>query len=233
MTLTADPIVGSTRVVVLASDAAAVRGGAGEFRRFGLSLVLRDDILAALTEAVHDQTAVLVVCADISCQELRDVLDLAVAACGSSVILGLTATTDAAAITAAMRSGIRGTVDLPLTPERLAKTLRVLPTPSAETEPIRIGELTVDSARHRIDWGGTPVDVTPREFAVVLELAKSHPQMVDLDQLAAGYRGAPADPHAAVRVVINHVRSRIAHVAGTPGTAIIETVRGVGYRIAG
>ena len=98
MTLTAEPIAGSTRVVVLSSEPGVARGGAAEFRRFGLSIVLREDILAALTEVVHDATAMLIVSADIPCQELRDVLDLAVATCGSSVLLGLTATTDAAAI---------------------------------------------------------------------------------------------------------------------------------------
>ena len=54
MTLTAEPIAGSTRVVVLSSEPGVARGGAAEFRRFGLSLVLREDILAALTEVVHD-----------------------------------------------------------------------------------------------------------------------------------------------------------------------------------
>ncbi|WP_439592665.1 winged helix-turn-helix domain-containing protein [Microbacterium sp.] len=233
MTLTADPIVGSTRVVLLAPDATALRGGAAEFRRFGLSIVLREDVLAALTEVVHDRTATLVVSPEIPCTQLRDLLDLAVATCSSSVVLGLTPTTDAATVSAALRAGVRGTVDLPLTPERLARTLRVIPTGGPATGPIKIGELTVDAARHRIEWAGHQIDASPREFAVVLELAQSHPRMVPLDQLAAGYQGAPADPQAAVRVVINHLRARIAKVAEQGGSAVIETVRGVGYRLAG
>ncbi len=232
MTLTADPIVGSTRVVVLAPDARVVRDHAAEFRRFGLSIVFREDILAALTEVVHDSTAMLIVSSEIPCQELRDVLDLAVATCGTSVILGLTATTDAGAVSTALRAGVRTTIDLPLSAERLAMTLRALPAGVAVTRPITIGDLTVDAARHRIDWAGMPIEVSPREFAVVLELARSHPQMVALDQLAAGYQGTSADPYATVRVVINHLRSRISHATGALSTAIIETVRGVGYRLA-
>ncbi|MFS0733857.1 winged helix-turn-helix domain-containing protein [Microbacterium jepli] len=233
MTLTVEPLVGSTRVVVLAPDGRVVRDQAAEFRRFGISIVLRQDILAALTEVVHDPTAMLVVSADIPCQELRDVLDVAVATCGSSVLLGLTATTDTGAVGAALRAGVRSTVDLPLTAERLARTFRALPAKAASTGPIMIGNLTVDAARHRIDWAGAPVEASPREFAVMLQLAQNHPHMVALDELAAGYQGSSVDPYASVRVVINHLRSRIAQVTGARGTAIIETVRGVGYRLAG
>ncbi|MFS0746121.1 winged helix-turn-helix domain-containing protein [Microbacterium sp. 1P10UB] len=233
MTLTVEPLVGSTRVVVLAPDGRVVRDQAAEFHRFGISIVLRQDILAALTEVVHDPTAMLVVSADIPCQELRDVLDVAVATCGSSVLLGLTATTDTGAVGAALRAGVRSTVDLPLTAERLARTFRALPAKAASTGPIMIGNLTVDAARHRIDWAGAPVEASPREFAVMLQLAQNHPHMVALDELAAGYQGSSVDPYASVRVVINHLRSRIAQVTGARGTAIIETVRGVGYRLAG
>ncbi len=49
----------------------------------------------------------------------------------------------------------------------------------------------MDSARHRIDWAGIPIEASPREFAVVLELAENHPHMVPLDQLASGYQGDP------------------------------------------
>lgn len=233
MTIAAESIVGSTRIIVLAPTSEVVRGRAAEFRRFGLSIVVRDDILAALTEVVHDPAAMLVVSADVPGQKLDDVLDLAVAVCRSRVLLGMTSTTDTAAISAAFRAGVRATVELPLSPEQVARTMRVLPAVATARGPIRIGDLTVDSARHRIDWAGDPIEATPREFAVVLELAQNHPRIVPLDELASGYQGTSADHHAAVRVVINHVRARIADVAGSHGAAIIETVRGVGYRIAG
>lgn len=233
MTLTVEPIVGSTRVVVLAPDARAVRDAAAEFRRFGISIVLRGDIVAALTEVVHDPTAMLIVSSDIPCDQLRNVLDLAVATCGASVILGLAETMDIEAVRTALRAGVRTTIDLPVSAERLSQTLRVLPAAVVETRPITIGDLTVDAARHRIEWAGTPIEASPREFAVVLELARNHPQMVGLDQLAADYQETSADPYATVRVVIHHLRTRISRATGAPGAAIIETVRGIGYRLAG
>ncbi|MBN9216274.1 MULTISPECIES: winged helix-turn-helix domain-containing protein [unclassified Microbacterium] len=234
MTMVAEPLLGSARVVVLAPDDTAVRGAASEFRRFGLSLVLRNDIVAALGEVVHDPAAILVISSDIPCQDLRDVVDIAVMTCGSSVLLGLTTATGVTEVSAALSAGIRGIVDLPLTAERLARTLRTLPTKTLASGPITIGDLTVDARSHRIYWESTPIDASPREFAVMLELAQNHPHTVGLDQLVdAGGQGSSVDPHASVRVLINHVRSRIAQVTGARGSAIIETVRGVGYRLAG
>jgi DNA-binding response OmpR family regulator len=233
MTLAADPIVGSTRVVVLAPETSDVRGEPAEFRRFGLSIVIREDILQALTEVARDANAALVVSSELACADVRDVIDLAVAACRSSVILGISATTDIALISFALQAGVRSTVEMPLTPERLSRTLRAIPTGTATTGPIVVGSLSVDTARHRIEWAGHPVQASPREFAVLRELAHRHPHMVTLDELAAGYGGAASDTHSAVRVIINHLRSRIAEVAGESGHAVIETVRGVGYRLTG
>lgn len=232
MTITVDPVVGSTRVVVLASTPAAVKRPAAEFRRFGLVLVVRENIVSALAELVHDPTVLLVVSADVPCETLRDVLDLAVATSRSSVLLGLTAGADAALVAAAMEAGVRGTVELPLTPERLATTVRMLPLPAVETGPIKVGALTVDIARHRLAWDGTPIEVTPREFGVVLDLARRHPQVATLDELARGFNSGAIDPYAGVRVVITHVRSRLAAIAGASSAQVIETVRGVGYRLA-
>lgn len=232
MTLVSDPIVGSTRVVVLAASPTVVRGGAGEFRRSGLSIAVRHNVLAALAELVHDPTAMLVVSAEFPCEGLRDVLDLAIATCGSSVLLGMTATTDAQTVSMALKAGTRGAVDLPLTPERLLRSLRVVP-PRQPSGPIRVGELAVDVSRHRVEWAGVSIDPTPREFTVLLELARRYPEVVPLDELARSYTGAPTDPHGAVRVTITHLRARMTAAAGAAAGSAIETVRGVGYRLAG
>jgi DNA-binding response OmpR family regulator len=233
MTIAVGPIVGSTRVVVLGPGDHVVRGSQAEYRHFGVSVVVRQDILAALTEVVHDPNAMLVVAADVPCETLRDVLDLAIATCRSSVLLGVTPLTETSAISMAMRAGVRATVDLPISAERLARSLRSLPSADTGSGPIAVGALTVDRARHRLEWGGVSIDLTPREFDVVAELASHYPGVVRLEDLARDYRGSAADPAAAVRVVITHVRSRISEVAGPAGAAMIQTVRGVGYRLAG
>lgn len=233
MTIAVGPVAGTARVVVLADDPGAVRGRPAEYRRVGISIVRRESILAALTEVVHDPSAVLVVSSELPCDGLGDLLDLAVATCGSSVVLGLTADTRAETVSAAMRSGVRATVDLPLSPLRLSAMLRATPVRDTASSPITVGGLTVDSGRHVVSWTGLPVDLTPREFAVLEELAGAHPRIVSLDELALRYHGSAADPRGAVRVVVTHVRARLAGVGGAAASACVETIRGVGYRIAG
>jgi DNA-binding response OmpR family regulator len=233
MTIEAEPVAGTARVVVLAPDDHVLRGRASEFRRFGFSLVLRDDILAALTEVVHDPSAILVVSAEIDCVDLTDVLDLAVAACGSRVVLGMTATTGVDVVSAALRSGVRSTIDLPLSPQRMRGIVPMAPIVESIADPITVGRLTVDAGRHVIRWDATAVELTPREFAVVLELARAFPRMLSLDDLARAYQGSAADARGAVRVVITHVRTQLAAVGGDDAVAAIETIRGVGYRLAG
>lgn len=232
MSIAVDPVVGSTRVIVLAPDSSAVRGTPAEFRHFGLSVVLRGDILLALAEVARDPHAVLVVSSELSCESIVDVFDLALATARSSVLFGNTPTTDLNTLTMGMTAGIRATVDLPLTPERLERALRVLPLVSPETGPITVGALSVDPGLYRLAWDGTPIAVTPREFSIVLELARRYPHVATLDELARGYAGTAVDPHGGVRVAITHVRSRIAAIAGVHSAKIIETVRGVGYRLA-
>lgn len=232
MTLAVDPLVGSTRAVVLAASESAVRGAAGEYRHHGLSLTVRVNVLAALTDLVRDPTAVLVVAADVSGSDLEDVLDLAIATCGSTVLLGMTPSTEAATVTLAFKAGVHGCVELPLTPDKLRSALRVIPPRGAVVLPIRVGDLVVDTARHHIAWRGERIDATPREFSVILDLVRRHPEVVTLDELARAYPGATTDPLGAVRVTITHLRSRLAAVGGPGATTIIETVRGVGYRLS-
>src|SRR3546814_16762421 len=115
MTLPTPTVVGSARVILLASDLTAVRGSVAEYRHFGVSLVVRHDILGALTELVHDPNAFIVVSSELPCQNIADVLDLAVATSRSPVLFGLHASTSAGVVALAVAAGAHGLVDLPVT----------------------------------------------------------------------------------------------------------------------
>lgn len=233
MTIAAEPIVGSTRIIVLAPPVGAVKGKAAEFRRSGFTVDVRGDVVSALTELLRDPSALLIVSSELAADGSSDALRLGLATCGSSVMLGMTSATTAAAVSAALAAGARGTVDLPLTPDRLARALRALPPRVPEAGPLHVGELTIDPARHRVTWSGVEIQATPREFALLLDLARHHPGVVDLDDLARRHSGGTNDPRGTVRVIVTHVRARLMEGAGPGAAAIIETVRGIGYRLAG
>lgn len=119
-----------------------------------------------------------------------------------------------------------------LTPERLASALRQLPPASVEVpSTVAVGALLVDTDRHRVELYGTPITTTPREFDILLALATSHPRIVTLDELAHTHGGG-TQRQASIRVMVAGLRSRFAALTGAPRDAVIETHRGIGYRLA-
>lgn len=231
MTTLAGPVRGAARIVVLSSDPHVVRGSTAEFRHFGASLVLRADVVSALTEVVRDPDTILLVCSDVDCQDMASVLELALATSRSTVLFGVHPAGGLGALGTAVAAGVGGIVDLPVTPERLVAALRDLPVPTTDLPgPVTVGGLVVDRYRHRVELFGTPIPTTPREFDILLALATSYPGVVTLDRLAGG-RGRGAGHRASVRVMVAGLRSRFSALTGVARDAVIETQRGVGYRL--
>ncbi|MFD0526872.1 response regulator transcription factor [Kitasatospora arboriphila] len=93
-----------------------------------------------------------------------------------------------------------------------------------------LGDLVVDAAGRTCTRAGTPVRLTAREFAVLDHLARRAGEVVTkreiLDEVWES--GPDGDPNI-VEVHISALRRKI----DTPfGRAALQTVRGVGYRLA-
>lgn len=102
--------------------------------------------------------------------------------------------------------------------------------PSATSE-IEVGELRIDTAGHRCTVSDQPIDLTAREYALLETLARSAGQPLTRGQLLDHVWGADhAGESNIVDVYIGYLRKKLG--AATP-RALIETVRGVGYRLAG
>ena len=97
------------------------------------------------------------------------------------------------------------------------------------TQPkLEVGSIALDEAARRVSVGERPVDLSPREFSL-LECLLRHPgQTLSRDQLLdqAWPFGVAVTPNA-VDAYIHYLRDKL----GAAGRQI-ETVRGVGYRLA-
>jgi DNA-binding response OmpR family regulator len=94
---------------------------------------------------------------------------------------------------------------------------------------LRHGPLALDPARHRCAAGGTELDLTPREFAVLRYLLAHPGTTVTKQELLDHVWGDnDAADHNVVQVYVSSLRRKI-DPAGQP--SLIETVRGVGYRM--
>jgi two-component system KDP operon response regulator KdpE len=101
----------------------------------------------------------------------------------------------------------------------------------AETPVFRVGDLEVDSVRHRATRAGVEVKLTPKEFELLSFLARHAGRVVTHKQILTAVWG-PA--HVAdtqyLRVYVGQLRQKIEARADDP--RLILTEPGIGYRIA-
>jgi len=95
---------------------------------------------------------------------------------------------------------------------------------------LRVGDLSLDPARHEVDRGGTPIALTPTEFWLLEYLMRNACQALTRRRLIEHVwdHAFDGDP----RILNVYVRSLREKIDRPFGRATLQTVRGVGYRIA-
>jgi DNA-binding response OmpR family regulator len=87
----------------------------------------------------------------------------------------------------------------------------------------RIGDLCVEPAKHRASLAGTPLELSLREYTLLLELAKNAGRYVTRSRLEQAVFNTQTDIESnALEVHIHHLRKKL-------GAQRIQTIRGVGY----
>jgi two-component system, OmpR family, phosphate regulon response regulator PhoB len=146
-------------------------------------------------------------------------------------ILMLTARGDEPDKVAGLDAGADDYITKPFsTQEMLARIRAVLRrrAPERVEETVAIGELVLDGAQHRVNWKGKPVKLGATEFKL-LQYLMTHPERVhSRQQLLDKVWG----DHVFIeeRTVDVHVK-RLREALGPLAGAMLETVRGVGYRV--
>jgi DNA-binding response OmpR family regulator len=99
------------------------------------------------------------------------------------------------------------------------------------SEPLARGDLAIEPSRRRITRGGKEIALKPKEFDLLLFLARHPGQVLSADQLIEQVWGYDSlGDVSTVRVHIRTLREKIEDDPSRP--RLIETVRGVGYRLA-
>ncbi len=114
----------------------------------------------------------------------------------------------------------------------LAARLRALLRRGARRRPaeLRAGDLTLDPARRRVRRAARDVELTPREFSLLEFLLRRAGDVVSKTEILehVWHAADTTDPNA-VEVYIGYLRRKI----DAPfGRRALQTVRGVGYRLA-
>jgi two-component system, OmpR family, response regulator QseB len=87
----------------------------------------------------------------------------------------------------------------------------------------QLGDLTIEPAKHKASLANTPIELSLREYTLLLELAKNAGRYVTRTKLEQAVFAANTDIESnALEVHIHHLRKKL-------GAERIQTIRGVGY----
>jgi len=150
---------------------------------------------------------------------------------GTPIVM-LTAKSDTIDVVAGLEAGADDYVAKPFKAKeliaRIRTRLRRLPE-DTDSETLRVGDLTISVDGHSVKRNGSPIQLTPLEFDLLLALARRPWQVFSREVLLEqvwGYRHA-ADTRL-VNVHVQRLRSKIERDPEHP--EIVVTVRGIGYK---
>ncbi len=106
------------------------------------------------------------------------------------------------------------------------------PVHGGETELLKIGDLEIDTGRHRVTWKGSSLTLTAKEYDLLVFLARNKGFLFTREQLLDKVWGYDyAGDTRTVDVHIRWLRQKIEIEPSKPRTLI--TVRGAGYKLEG
>jgi DNA-binding response OmpR family regulator len=107
---------------------------------------------------------------------------------------------------------------------RVQTRLRAAPS-DTRTNVLQAGDLSLDLRLKQATRGDRTVDLTAREFGVLLTLVRHAGQILSRQQLLSDAWGDAFDPRSnVIDVCVNALRTKL-------GPDVVETVRGAGYRL--
>lgn len=102
------------------------------------------------------------------------------------------------------------------------------PAPDGAEQLFRVGDLVVDDYRVRVTFQSRPVPLTLSEFKILRHLAATPGRAITRQEL---YEAAMPESDALERVVDVHMKNLRHKLSEQGAEDMIETVRGVGYRL--
>jgi two-component system, OmpR family, response regulator len=97
---------------------------------------------------------------------------------------------------------------------------------------LRVGTLTVDLLERLVQVGGVRLDLTPREYSLLVLLARNAGRVVSRSEILNQVWEVVRDPGSnVIEVNVKNLREKLGVGEPTPEVPMIETVRGSGYRL--
>jgi len=216
------------RVLVAEDEPRVAAAVARGLRREGMAVDVAPDGQAALFKARVNPYDVVVLDRDLPLVHGDDVCRELAAEQPATKVLMLTAARSTDALVEGLALGADDYLPKPFRFAELVARLRALGRRRGEPLPpvLRSGDLELDPGRRTATRAGAPLDLAPKEFAVLEALLAARGQVVSPEALVEQVWDEQLDPLSnTLRMTVMTLRRKL----GEP--ALIETVRGSGYRL--
>jgi two-component system, OmpR family, response regulator VanR len=215
--------------VLLAEDERRVADAVARgLRREGMAVDVAYDGASALDKARLTPYDVVVLDRDLPELHGDDVCRTLRAEEPDSRVLMLTAASGVNDLVDGLSLGADDYMPKPFAFAELVARVRALARRSGPAHPptLRSSDLELDPARHTVTRAGRPIELTPKEFAVLEALLAADGAVVSNDELVERVWDENADPFTnSVRMTVLRLRRKL----GDP--PLVETVKGAGYRV--
>jgi DNA-binding response OmpR family regulator len=216
------------RVLVAEDEPRVAAALARGLRREGMAVDVAPDGAAALYKARVHPYDVVVLDRDLPEVHGDDVCRELTAEQPATKVLMLTAARSTDSLVEGLALGADDYLPKPFRFAELVARLRALGRRRGEALPpvLRAGELELDPGRHTATRAGAPLDLSPKEFAVLEALMAARGRVVSPETLVEQVWDEQLDPLSnTLRMTVMTLRRKL----GDP--PLIETVRGSGYRL--
>ena len=216
------------RVLVAEDEPRVAAAVARGLRREGMAVDVAPDGRTALFKARVNPYDVVVLDRDLPLVHGDDVCRELTAEQPATKVLMLTAARSTDALVEGLALGADDYLPKPFRFAELVARLRALGRRRGEALPpvLRSGDLELDPGRRTATRAGAPLDLAPKEFAVLEALLAARGQVLSPEALVEQVWDEQLDPLSnTLRMTVMTLRRKL----GEP--ALIETVRGSGYRL--
>jgi two-component system, OmpR family, response regulator VanR len=216
------------RVLVAEDEPRVAAAVARGLRREGMAVDVAPDGASALYKARVNPYDVVVLDRDLPELHGDDVCRELTAEQPATKVLMLTAARSTDSLVEGLALGADDYLPKPFRFAELVARLRALGRRRGEPLPpvLRAGELELDPGRRTASRAGVPLDLSPKEFAVLEALMAARGQVVSPEALIEQVWDEQLDPLSnTLRMTVMTLRRKL----GDP--PLIETVRGSGYRL--
>jgi DNA-binding response OmpR family regulator len=218
------------RVLVVEDEQTLARYIAEGLREQAMSVDVAHDGSIALDKLADDSYDVVVLDRDLPGTHGDEVCRQLIERGGRARVLMLTALAEVGERVTGLRLGADDYLGKPFDFDELVARLDALGRRSQPALPpvLRHHDIVLDSAQRQVTRAGRPLTLSNKEFGVLAVLMAASGTVISAEELLRTVWDEHADPFTnAVRMTLHRLRAKL----GEP--AVIDTLPGVGYRLAG